>query len=526
MAIKFKIDKPRPKPLPTADEAYVVWVAGVASFVFGYYGNALSSSFAQPTFIAKFLGGKNAAGLTDAMLGTTQGGGAIGAVISAPLSNRYGRRMTTIAAAVATVISSALAAGSVNVAMFLVARVLGAISTGILMTNTPVYMSEVAPPHARGFLASAHPISVIIGLIVSSLAGLGLSFLDKPYQWRLQYVFLTFWAFVLCGAVLFIPESPRWLIKQGRRDEAWGILQKLHRSKHDPDAKLAHAEFVQIKAQIELEEPLPKGYAYIFRTPHLRKRAYCSIIIFVQTVATGNVVIAYFLAVIFSTLGMGTTLQLGLSTVYLTVAMLGGWVNSFIMDKVGRVRLLTAGGYATCCLLSIEAALQRYYVNSGNTAGLRACLVFIFIFIAVYGCLIDCIGYVYSSEIWPTHLRSHGTTIALTSYFLNALALSTPASSAFDSIGYKFYLIFVAINFVSTTFIMLYFPETAGLTLEEISAKFGDKVAVDLNTAYLQDVSTTNVEFNDKTSVPSEHREDMSELHIASQRRMKWRDHS
>lgn len=238
------------------------------------------------------------------------GGFAIGAVLSAPISDRWGRRKASALAALVLVITSALSAGSVDVAMFLVEHSIGAIGAGMVMTNIPLYRSETAPPHARGFLASAHPLGIIIGLIVGSLVGLGLSFLNKAYQRRLQFVILTFWCLVVLVSIPFLPGSPRRLIKHGHDNEARSALEMLHRNKHDPEAKSAHAEFTQVKSQIELESGHPNGYLYIFRTPHLRKWAFCSIQVFTQTVGTGNVCIALLTPVIFATLGLAPTFSL------------------------------------------------------------------------------------------------------------------------------------------------------------------------------------------------------------------------
>jgi MFS family permease len=154
--------------------------------------------------------------------------------------------------------------------MFLIFRVTCGIGGGMLIANTPVYMAEVAPPHTRGVLGSAQGIAITTAYTVSSLTALGIHFIEKDYDWRLQYVIQGFFAMVLIVVTYFLPESPRWLtvfqhiyngyhvktdLKQekGRYQEAWKILRRLHSTKFDPEARLAHAEFIQIKAQIEAE---------------------------------------------------------------------------------------------------------------------------------------------------------------------------------------------------------------------------------------------------------------------------------
>ena len=96
--------------------------------------------------------------------------------------------------------------------MFLVARVLNGIGAGMIIANTPVYMSEIAPAHTRGILVSCQGVAVTLAYIVSSLIAFGFHFVDHPFQWRLQFIVLTSLSLLLVVAMYFIPESPRWLM--------------------------------------------------------------------------------------------------------------------------------------------------------------------------------------------------------------------------------------------------------------------------------------------------------------------------
>lgn len=140
------------------------------------------------------------------------GGAFLGSIIQAPISARYGRRWTTAVAAILSIISAALMAGSVHVAMFLLFRVISGISAGILTSNCPVYMTEISPSHSRGILTAVHGVSINLAYTFSSLVALGLNFLDRPYQWRLQFVFYSFFSCLLLASLVLIPESPRWLV--------------------------------------------------------------------------------------------------------------------------------------------------------------------------------------------------------------------------------------------------------------------------------------------------------------------------
>jgi len=111
------------------------------------------------------------------------------------------------------------------------------------------------------------------------------------------------------------------------------------------------------------------------------------------------------------------------------------------------------------------AALVKYYLGSTNQAGINALVALYFIFGAFFTSTIECTSYVYGSEIWPTHLRSEGSTLAYASFFGNAIAYSAPVSVALKTIGWKFYMVLVAVTFASTIVIFFYFPEVSSASI-------------------------------------------------------------
>lgn len=224
--------------------------------------------------------------------------------------------------------------------MFIVGRIIAGIAGGMTISNCPVYMSEISPPQTRGFLVGLQGVCIVWAYIISSALALGFSFVTYDYQWRLNYIVHCFVSLLLLASVFFLPESPRWLAEQGRFEEASTILQRLHRTKADPEGKVAHAEMIQIKAQVELERSLPRGYLHILRTPSLRKRFICTALVWTMGQSTGINVIATLTPTLFASLGFDTTLQLGLSIVWTACLQVGCTINVLLLDRVGRKSLL------------------------------------------------------------------------------------------------------------------------------------------------------------------------------------------
>ena len=123
------------------------------------------------------------------------------------------------------------------------------------------------------------------------------------------------------------------------------------------------------------------------------------------------------------------------------------------------------GGYLCTACLIIEAVLQKYYIGSSNGTGLNAATAMYFIFVFLFGLLIECPGYTYIVEIWPTHLRSEGATIGFVSFFTMTIIYNSPAAEAFATIGWRYYFVMISVCLVSTTALLFYCPEVSFLRL-------------------------------------------------------------
>lgn len=234
-------------------------------------------------------------------------------------------------------VGSAICAGSVHYAMFIVARFVAGIGSSIAFTIAPVFISELAPPHSRGKLVSLHVVGFNTGFLISSLGSLGFSYMNKPVQWRLNFVINTAISVLLVLIVVFVPESPRWLVSKDRIDEAGRILHRLHGGEYDLSDSIARAELVQITQQIEASKSLERGYKHILTTPSLRKRAYCTVLVWFAGMSTGVLVLANLTPLLFAGLGYGSTTQFGLSTAWLVCCILTAGLGGLMVDRMGRV---------------------------------------------------------------------------------------------------------------------------------------------------------------------------------------------
>ena len=300
----------------------------------------MSGSFAQTTFIVYFLPPDKIVSYEGALVGIYYAGAFFGAFIQQPISDRWGRRVAMSSGGLIVCIGGAFCAGSVHIAMLLVFRFITGIGAAMVLTVAPQFMSELSPPHSRGWLVSLNVVGQDLGYVTSGAAALGFSWVTQPVQWRLNFILLSVFALCVSCLMYFIPESPRWLVQQERYDDALAVLKKVHSHSSDPHFTLAKAEMIQIREQVSAENQMQRGYLHIWRTPGLRRRAICTIWVWLTAMSTGILVVANYIPILFGGLGYAYHLQLGLTVAWLTGALLGALSGGFVADSIGRVRLM------------------------------------------------------------------------------------------------------------------------------------------------------------------------------------------
>lgn len=140
------------------------------------------------------------------------------------------------------------------------------------------------------------------------------------------------------------------------------------------------------------------------------------------------------------------------------------------------------------------------FVGTNNKVGNGLGVFFLYLFVFFYGGTMDASSYVYCAEIFPTSIRAHGVGLSVSGLFIMTLIYTQTAPTAFENVGWKFYLVFIIIPWIGAFIMGKYFPETAGLSLEEIAVLFGDEAAPNVaNTGEIKTAVGHEV-FNDTHS--------------------------
>ncbi|EMT72276.1 Putative quinate permease [Fusarium odoratissimum] len=197
---------------------------------------------------------------------------------------------------------------------------------------------------------------------------------------------------------------------------------------------------------------------------------------------TGTTVINNYGPSLYAALGHGASASLALSAGWLPEGLVCNAINAVLLDYAGRKWLMVTGLIGCAILLLGVSIMVALYGGTTNKGGNSAGVFFLYLHLTFYATCVDASTYVCGSEIWPTHLRGKGFAISCAGLFAGSLTLLEAAPTAFQTIGWRFYLIMMALTLICAIIFALFFPETKGMTLEEISALFDNEVAIEASS--------------------------------------------
>ncbi|KAL6246965.1 hypothetical protein RBB50_006272 [Rhinocladiella similis] len=449
------------------------------STAYGYAGSIIATTLGQPSFI-KYMGldtAPNAAALIGTMNGLFYTGGFIGTAFIGKLSDRYGRKFSLTLGTAIILVSNALLAGSVNVPMFIVFRFFQGLGAFIELTTVPLWITEIVPPKDRGMLSDIHPIFINVGYVTASYVGVGFFYYktDAGNEWRAPLALGCLPCILHLLSLPFVPESPRYLITRGQTEKAWEIVHELHHATNDGDDSFAQSEFQLMREQITLEQEHKVSFLDMLRTPSYRRRLVIGCGLPFLLISSGVLVINNYGTLLYSGLGFDSEQQLHLQAGWLAVSFVCNILAVLVVDRLPRPHLMVIGLVGALCALTAEAAIQAVYLGTTNKSALSAGVAMLYVYVFFYAVFLDGPTFFYLGEIFPNHLRSQGMTAGMASLCLANIIWLQAAPTAFQNIGWHYYLFFIIITFLGTIWVWFSFPDTRNLPLEEIGRLFGDE---------------------------------------------------
>ncbi len=377
-----------------------------------------------------------------------------GALLASRVANAVGRRNTMVGIAAGYVVFAALSAVSMNIYWLDGARFLLGVTIGLSTVAAPIFIAESSPAKIRGSLLVGYQVATVAGIMIAYFVDYGLA---SHGAWRWMLGISAIPAFLVGLMLLRLPDTPRWYVMQGRRDEAARTLRQV-----DPEASV-DAELDEIEAALRSERG--GNLKEMLRAPYRRATTFVVSLGFLVQI-TGINAIIYFTPLIFKQMGLtGNRAQLLIPGVIQAVALVATLVAVRIVDRVGRRKVLLLGISAMIAANALLIAVFAAGVEGLSALAFAGVLLFTCGFDFGFGAMV----WVYSSESFPGRLRSGGASAMLTADLVGNLLIAQFFLGVLGQIGGVWtFTIFLVLSALSFVFVFALAPETKGRPLESI----------------------------------------------------------
>jgi len=411
-------------------------------------------------------------------------GAVLGALGSGRITDIVGRKKVIIATSIIFALGSILTGAASSMWFLAASRIVLGIAIGISSFAVPLYISEISPVKARGALVSSFQLMITIGIVASYFSDLHFADESNPFSWRWMFYVGVFPAIILFIGMLFLPETPRFLIGKGKEKEGKKVLEKVE------DPALVEEAFAKIKEEIAVDQE-SVGFRELFsktwRTPLLIAVG----IMFVQQFVGINTVI-YYAPTLFLIAGFEGARAAIIATVSVGIVNVASTVVAmFLIDKIGRRKLYFIG--LTGIMFSLAALAIFFFMKEDLGDNLKWVIVgTVLIYIVFFAISLGPLGWLIISEIFPLKIRGVGMSVgALSNWFFNGIVAFTFLKLAwlFTGDGMEItknvikdgkevmetdpnpagaFLLYSVIAVFGILWGMKYIPETKGISLEKI----------------------------------------------------------
>ncbi|XP_014519615.1 probable polyol transporter 6 [Vigna radiata var. radiata] len=460
-------------------------VNSMITIIFGYDTGVMSGAL---IFIREELGISDTQ--QEVLAGILNVCALVGSLLAGRTADIVGRRWTICLASILFLVGSVLMGYGPNYGMVLAGRCVAGVGVGFALLIAPIYSSEISSAEARGFVASLPELCIGIGILLGYVTNYIMGkLLPLKLGWRLMLGIAAVPSLALAVGIFAMPESPRWLVVQGKLGKAKKVLLKVSDSEEE-----AERRFREIKGAAGIDEDCNEETVKVSRkssgdgvwkelilrpTYPVRRMLIAAVGIHFFEHATGIEAVMLYSHRIFRKAGVTTKDKLLLATIGVGVTKVSCLIMaSFYLDRVGRRRLLfisTTGMIFSLTLLGFSLTMvEKSHVKLEWALVLS--LVFTYVYVGFFNLGLAPVTWVYGSEIFPLRLRAQGASIGVAVNRLTNASISMSFITIYKAItiGGTFFL-FAGSAVLALLFFYFFLPETKGKALEEMEMVFSKK---------------------------------------------------
>ncbi|KAF2273873.1 glucose transporter-like protein [Westerdykella ornata] len=480
MALPRLFKKPADEPGKAWPAILIGLFVAFGGVLFGYDTGTISGIIAMPFWKREFATETNANGepiITAAqdslIVSILSAGTFFGALTAAPVGDLLGRRFGLMfSAGVVFNLGVILQTAATAQDLFIAGRFFAGYGVGLVSALIPMYQSETAPRWIRGTIVGAYQLAITIGLFLAAIVNNGTKDRNDSGSYRIPIAIQFLWALILVVGLLFLPETPRYLIKVDKYDKAVRSLAKLRRLPADHPAIVEELNEVQANHLYELS--LGKAsYADCFRGT-VGKRLLTGCLLQMLQQLSGVNFIFYYGTQYFENAGFRNPFIIQVITNSVNVA--STFPGLYMVEKLGRRNLLLLGAVGMC-VCQYVVAITGTVAGTTNLPAQQAAIAFVCIYIFFFASSWGPVAWVVTGELFPLKVRGKCLSMTTASnWLLNwAIAYSTPylVDEEHANLQSKVFFVWGSCCFVCIAFTYFLIYETKGLTLEQVDELYG-----------------------------------------------------
>ncbi|KAJ5902203.1 hypothetical protein N7495_002731 [Penicillium taxi] len=464
-------------------------VAYLGSLLFGYDTGVMGSVLALDSFKNDFglplgnTGFDSAANskISSNVVSLLTAGCFFGSIFAAFINERIGRRYSLMLFCMIFLVGAAVQVGAHHsIGQIYGGRVIAGLGIGGMSSITPVFVSENCPPAQRGRIAGLFQEFLVIGSTFAYWLdyGVALHIKSGTSQWRIPVAIQLVPGGLMIIGLFFLKESPRWLMKQGRSDDALKSLAYIRNESEDSEE--VQRELAEIYAATEEEIALVEGVTWkeCF-TKSNRYRFFLAIVIMISQQLSGTNAIGYYAPQIFESIGVSSTNSSLFATgIYGTVKVVATAIFLIIgIDRWGRKKSLIGGSMWMASMMFILGAVLATHPPDADSTTVSqastAMVAMIYLYVIGYSASWGPTPWVYLGEIFPTRLRSYGVGLGAATQWLFNFIITEVTPRAVNQIGWRTFLMFGIFCTAMGVFVIVFVKETKGRSLEDMDLIFG-----------------------------------------------------
>jgi len=463
-------------------------------FLFGYDIGVISGCLIMPDFQRRFGHPLNdgsgkyelSPGRQSIITSLLSAGTFVGAIGQAFTSDSLGRKGSILFwAAIFTVGTAIQTATNHSVAQITVGRFIAGLGVGAMSAIVPLYNGETAPKAIRGFLLVMYQLQIIVGIFVSYILDLGMHVVEGSASWRVPVGLQMLWGLVLLSGIFFLPESPRFLLGQGKVDEARKVVAGLNGVDIDDAVVVETIDDLQYGIQQENEGGKATWLECFSTRNMLWKRTLNGMMLqFIQQL-NGQNFYYYYGDTFFKSAGTKLSPYV-IQTILGAVSVVGTIPALWLIDNWGRRKMLLTGSVleGVCALIAglvghftlAPAGTPTDQLSSRNKQGGDTLIAFAVLHVFSFSIMWGPTPWVYLGESFPLRVRPKAIALGSATNWLWNFLLSYFAPHIANDIGPLILLIFFGMLCFGFCYVWLFIPETKGLSLEEVDEMYRSRV--------------------------------------------------